>query len=145
MTILVAPRPEGDGERAGERGTAEPSRPLDALLRRKGVPMGSVASYDRCLESPTGRTPLSYQICLCTAKALSHVLRVESGSGNTAAVMVARCLRLGFCRQMLTRLESHPRTGPGGLLDSLGLDPPTVPTRAGTPSAQRPRGTEAVT
>ena len=107
--------------------------------------MGSVASYDRWLESPTGRTPLSYQTCLRTAKALSHVLRVESGSGNTTAVMVARCLRLGFCRQTLARLERPPRTAASGLLDLSGLHPPRVPTRAGTPSAQRPRGTEAVT
>ncbi|HUW13669.1 MAG TPA: hypothetical protein VM537_28355 [Anaerolineae bacterium] len=98
--------------------------------------MGNSANYAQFFEAATKRNPFSYQRCLATVRALSHVLRVESGSGNTAAVMVARCLRLVFCPQMLARLGRPPRTGASGLLDSSGLDPPRVPIRAGTRPAQ---------
>lgn len=50
---LVLPHPEGEGAGRPE-GTAEPSGPLDALLRRKGAPMGSLAGYDQSLEVANG-------------------------------------------------------------------------------------------
>jgi CRISPR-associated endonuclease/helicase Cas3 len=65
--------------------------------------MGGLASYDRFFEAATGRKPFPYQQRLAEADRFPDLLRVETGCGKTAAVVLAWLWRRH------TRHEQTPR------------------------------------